>query len=217
MSDDRFNYIHLRSETSLWCYVDDQIDWSIESLDDRVEQSIWDMIPPYQNEDDEGILPSHAHPSYPFGNPYDPSHTNTNGPQLIQTTNQPLAVGSSLLLENSNIDLTQSHWPELATDRLLWTFDSHLSNSAENSHPEDLGSDPIEPQQTADHTHQRHAPTQQRNGDLQAQMRTPATEEYPMNAGRGPDGNETEESDWDEEEPMGEDANLAAGQSIRSE
>ncbi|CAH7671674.1 hypothetical protein PPACK8108_LOCUS6476, partial [Phakopsora pachyrhizi] len=122
--DDRFSYVHLRSEIDLWNFVDDQVDWCLGSLEDCIDQSIWDLIPPYQNEDDEGLLPSNAHPSYPFGNPYEPGSQTRPQPssQLIRSTHQPLAMGSSLLISNHHqIDLSHlnNDWVELATDRLL--------------------------------------------------------------------------------------------------
>ncbi|WAQ84192.1 hypothetical protein PtA15_4A644 [Puccinia triticina] len=142
MSDDRFTYIHLRSETSLWCYADDQVDWALEDLEDRVDQSAWDMIPPYQNEDDEGILPSHSHPSYPFGNPYDPSQTPVQAPQLARVINQPLAVGSALLLPSASAEPGQAYWAELATDRLLRP--SGPPEPLDDLHPDDLPPDQLD-------------------------------------------------------------------------
>ncbi|SCV70522.1 BQ2448_1916 [Microbotryum intermedium] len=38
------------------------------------------LLPPYQDEDDETILPSSAHPSYPYGNPYNPTTRNSSTP-----------------------------------------------------------------------------------------------------------------------------------------
>ncbi|EGG04259.1 uncharacterized protein MELLADRAFT_64978 [Melampsora larici-populina 98AG31] len=129
MSDDRFTYIHLPHETSLWCYVDDQVDWAIDSLDDRFDQSVWDLIPPYQNEDDEGLLPSNAHPSYPYGNPYEQSSSVLSNPiqssRLLPTNS--LVSGTSLLATPSFMNLNHpSHWNELAIDSLL----NQASNSS---------------------------------------------------------------------------------------
>ncbi|KAH9468174.1 hypothetical protein Pst134EA_011798 [Puccinia striiformis f. sp. tritici] len=54
----------------------------LEDLEDRVDQSAWDMIPPYQErEDDEAPV---------------------QAPQLARVVNQPLAVGSALLLPSSS-------------------------------------------------------------------------------------------------------------------
>ncbi|KAH9821782.1 hypothetical protein DFH28DRAFT_1120078 [Melampsora americana] len=141
MSDDRFNYIHLPHECSLWSYVDDQVNWSIDSLDDRFDQSIWDLIPPYQNEDDEGLLPSNAHPSYPYGNPYEQSSSFLTNP--IQSTrllpNNSLASGTSLLATTSFLNPIPSNWNELALDHLL---DHHQELNELHPHPSSNSTDP---------------------------------------------------------------------------
>ncbi|OAV89654.1 hypothetical protein PTTG_28627 [Puccinia triticina 1-1 BBBD Race 1] len=84
------------------------------------------MIPPYQNEDDEGILPSHSHPSYPSGNPYYPSHTSVQAPLLPPTSGDP----------------GQADWAELATDRLLWP--SGPPEPLDDLHPDDLPPDQLD-------------------------------------------------------------------------
>jgi hypothetical protein len=40
LQDDRFTYIHLRAETSLWNYADDQVHWALQDLDDRMSLSL---------------------------------------------------------------------------------------------------------------------------------------------------------------------------------
>lgn len=169
MSDDRFSYIHLRSETSLWSYVDDQVNWVVENLEDRVDQSAWDLIPPYQNEDDEGILPTHSHPSYPFGNPYDMNQVTAQAPQLCPVVNQPLAVGSALLINNLNNYNSQSYWSELATEQLL----RGTTNSIHDLHANIASVEQIDPQHPGNSTHQDY-PT----NPAQIEMRTPATQEF---------------------------------------
>ncbi|POY69903.1 hypothetical protein BMF94_7101 [Rhodotorula taiwanensis] len=46
---------------------DDDGDWELPDDDILVPAH---LLPPYQDEDDETVLPSQAHPSYPYGNPY---------------------------------------------------------------------------------------------------------------------------------------------------
>ncbi|KAG0139492.1 hypothetical protein CROQUDRAFT_719003 [Cronartium quercuum f. sp. fusiforme G11] len=121
MSDDRFTYIHLPHEASLWSYVEDQVDWNVESLEDRFDQEVWDLIPPYQNEDDEGLLPSHAHPSYPYGNPYESQRILMSNPSHARHPINSLASGTSLLAAATMpLEPFQPQWPELAIDNLLW-------------------------------------------------------------------------------------------------
>lgn len=200
----RFTYIHLRSDTSLWGYADDQVDWSLEDLEDRVDPAVWDLIPPYQNEDDEGILPSHSHPSYPFGNPYGPNLVTTQVPQLARMINQPLAVGSSLLLNNFIVDPGQSYWTELATERLL-RRPNLSSNLAEESHLEDLGIDPTEHQPASDLAQPHYPEASDQTAGLQTQTRTPAADEY-----RTPGQRTSDETGVFESDEEGQSAESAA-------
>ncbi|GAA5840545.1 hypothetical protein JCM5353_004377 [Sporobolomyces roseus] len=95
MADDRFTYIHqrysLHSLNSNQDSDDDLQDWDLPD-DGRTQKLLIltlecptqnsyssfrtdiavpaHLLPPYQDEDDETLLPSQTHPSYPYGNPY---------------------------------------------------------------------------------------------------------------------------------------------------
>ncbi|GAA5876134.1 hypothetical protein JCM3774_003508 [Rhodotorula dairenensis] len=80
MGDARYSWVqmplgravHLLDDTG-----DDDADWDLPDDDIYVPAH---LLPPYQDEDDETALPSHAHPSYPYGNPYKPNaFTSPNG------------------------------------------------------------------------------------------------------------------------------------------
>ncbi|KAI9629414.1 hypothetical protein KEM48_012991 [Puccinia striiformis f. sp. tritici PST-130] len=212
MSDDRFTYIHLRSETSLWSYADDQVDWLLEDLEDRRGRSIrMGYDTPYQNEDDEGILPSHSHPSYPFGNPYDPSQPPVQAPQLARVVNQPLAVGSALLLPSSSGGEPggqQAYWTELATDRLL-RYSGHTDPLLDDPHPDEIPLDQADhhhhhlPADTAQHPD--HTPARLSNNHLRTPANdlyrptarpthTPATDHTDLTFGSEDDGGEQDET-----------------------
>jgi hypothetical protein len=53
------------------------------------------FIPPYQDEDDEFVLPTNTHPSYPFGNPYAPTATS-----VLPGSKPPAARWSEFALED---------------------------------------------------------------------------------------------------------------------
>ncbi|PLW52414.1 hypothetical protein PCANC_04589 [Puccinia coronata f. sp. avenae] len=213
MSDDRFTYIHLRAETSLWNYADDQVHWALQDLDDRIDQSAWDMIPPYQNEDDEGILPSHSHPSYPFGNPYDPTQAPIQVPQLARLVNQPLAEGSALLLPaGHHADLLQGAgycWPELATHRLLPPDPLQLADN--DPLPDDIPPDqeshqhhpsthhPQDDHPAHHHPHHHPPPDLPPSAAFHSHLRTPASDAY-RPPRQPPTGDQTTRYEGEEED-----------------
>ncbi|GAA5984578.1 hypothetical protein JCM11641_006556 [Rhodosporidiobolus odoratus] len=69
MSDGRFSYLNLpySSSSRLLDEEDDKLGWDLPDDDIALPAH---LLPAYQDEDDETILPSQAHPSYPYGNPY---------------------------------------------------------------------------------------------------------------------------------------------------
>ncbi|KAM0786605.1 hypothetical protein ACM66B_002059 [Microbotryomycetes sp. NB124-2] len=69
MSDDRFSYVHVSVNTSLQ-WLDNQEDTEGWDLPDDDIDIAPHLIPTYQDEEDDTVLPSTTHPSYPFGNPY---------------------------------------------------------------------------------------------------------------------------------------------------
>ncbi|GAA5890117.1 hypothetical protein JCM6882_009231 [Rhodosporidiobolus microsporus] len=76
MGDDRFSYLNLplSSTHHLLDEEDERLGWDLPDDDVFVPAH---LLPPYQDEDDETVLPSQAHPSYPYGNPYKPHLTSS--------------------------------------------------------------------------------------------------------------------------------------------
>ncbi|KAK4049508.1 hypothetical protein OIV83_004005 [Microbotryomycetes sp. JL201] len=69
MSDDRFSYVHASVNASLQ-WLDNQEDSEGWELPDDDIDIAPHLMPTYQDEEDDTVLPSTTHPSYPFGNPY---------------------------------------------------------------------------------------------------------------------------------------------------
>ncbi|GAA5862138.1 hypothetical protein JCM5296_007466 [Sporobolomyces johnsonii] len=71
MADDRFTYVNVSHSLTahLLDEEDDRLGWDLPDDDIQVPAH---LLPPYQDEDDETMLPSQTHPSYPYGNPYKP-------------------------------------------------------------------------------------------------------------------------------------------------
>ncbi|GAA5846420.1 hypothetical protein JCM9279_001366 [Rhodotorula babjevae] len=76
MADDRFSYLNLASASGhhLLDEDDERRGWDLPDDDIRVPLH---LLPPYQDEEDDAVLPSQAHPSYPYGNPYKPHLSST--------------------------------------------------------------------------------------------------------------------------------------------
>ncbi|GAA5832592.1 hypothetical protein JCM11251_001379 [Rhodosporidiobolus azoricus] len=76
MGDDRFTYrnLPLSLASHLLDEEDERLGWDLPDDDIFVPAH---LLPPYQDEDDETILPSQAHPSYPYGNPHKPNLTSS--------------------------------------------------------------------------------------------------------------------------------------------
>ncbi|KAK4048826.1 hypothetical protein OIO90_005634 [Microbotryomycetes sp. JL221] len=125
MSDDRYSYIHASVSSGLqWCDEQEDIQgWDLP--DDDIDIPPY-LIPTYQDEQDDSVLPSSTHPSYPFGNPYSAkSHFSTStygasgsssmNPSFVSTSNvlpppslfhKPiLTMSSSLATTLSNLEL----------------------------------------------------------------------------------------------------------------
>ncbi|BGP56414.1 hypothetical protein JCM8202_001846 [Rhodotorula sphaerocarpa] len=70
MADGRYSWVNMSTERALHLVdaddEDDLDDWDLP--DDHILVPAH-LLPPYQDEDDDA-LPSQAHPSYPYGNPY---------------------------------------------------------------------------------------------------------------------------------------------------
>ncbi|GAA5940236.1 hypothetical protein JCM1841_005025 [Sporobolomyces salmonicolor] len=71
MADDRFTYVNVSHSLTahLLDEEDDRLGWDLPDDDIQVPAH---LLPPYQDEDDETMLPSQTHPSYPYGNPSKP-------------------------------------------------------------------------------------------------------------------------------------------------
>ncbi|GJN90196.1 hypothetical protein Rhopal_003195-T1 [Rhodotorula paludigena] len=71
MGDDRWSYLNtsFSAANHLLDEEDERLGWDLPDDDIQVPAH---LLPPYQDEDDETVLPSQAHPSYPYGNPYKP-------------------------------------------------------------------------------------------------------------------------------------------------
>ncbi|GAA6009583.1 hypothetical protein JCM11491_001023 [Sporobolomyces phaffii] len=74
MADDRFTWIHDHARLTRLIPGDDgddddddMLEWDLPDDDILVPSH---LVPPFHAEDDETLLPSDTHPSYPYGNPY---------------------------------------------------------------------------------------------------------------------------------------------------
>ncbi|GAA5886471.1 hypothetical protein JCM16303_001421 [Sporobolomyces ruberrimus] len=102
MADDRFTYIHERYNLHSLAATtgnrhddhdyDDMLDWDLPDADIAVPAH---LLPPYQDEDDETLLPSQTHSSYPYGNPYRFTSTSLLNSTSLHSTSH-LASSSSL-------------------------------------------------------------------------------------------------------------------------
>ncbi|GAA5952712.1 hypothetical protein JCM3765_002253 [Sporobolomyces pararoseus] len=110
MADDRFCYIH--SQYNLYSLlpkdsstlqdegqqveqveqVDDMLDWELPDDDISVPNH---LLPPFQDEDDETLLPSQTHPSYPYGNPYRLHSSLSTSTSLYPSSSNPSSSSSS--------------------------------------------------------------------------------------------------------------------------
>ncbi|KAI5475412.1 hypothetical protein MNV49_001442 [Pseudohyphozyma bogoriensis] len=90
-SDDRFTFLNLSSAASIHLLddLDDKQGWDLP--DDDIQVPLH-LLPAYQDEDDETVLPSSTHPSYPYGNPYLP----TPGPSVTNPTTTHTSLSTSL-------------------------------------------------------------------------------------------------------------------------
>ncbi|GAA6010771.1 hypothetical protein JCM10207_005834 [Rhodosporidiobolus poonsookiae] len=98
MADGRFSYLNLPHSLAshLLDEDDERLGWDLP--DDDIQVPLH-LLPPYQDEDDETILPSQAHPSYPYGNPYKPnllSSPSRRGPTAHSSFSQPSTHSASL-------------------------------------------------------------------------------------------------------------------------
>ncbi|CAD6575463.1 MAG: hypothetical protein CYPHOPRED_005714 [Cyphobasidiales sp. Tagirdzhanova-0007] len=76
MSDNHFNYIHM-TEGALKMLDDDEDEKLLnEPLPEEGKSNFCELmrlsglVPPLQEEEDNNILPTASHPSFPYGNPY---------------------------------------------------------------------------------------------------------------------------------------------------
>ncbi|BGP41357.1 hypothetical protein JCM10450v2_005398 [Rhodotorula kratochvilovae] len=98
MGDDRFSYLNCSSSLAaqLLDEEDERIGWDLPDDDIQVPAH---LLPPYQDEDDESVLPSQAHPSYPYGNPYKPhllQSSSRRGPSARPAFFEPSTHAASL-------------------------------------------------------------------------------------------------------------------------
>ncbi|BGP33170.1 hypothetical protein JCM10296v2_004964 [Rhodotorula toruloides] len=72
MQDGRYSWLNMPSGRSahLLDEEDERLGWDLP--DDDIQVPVH-LLAPYQDEDDETVLPSQAHPSWPYGNPYKPN------------------------------------------------------------------------------------------------------------------------------------------------
>ncbi|GAA5912591.1 uncharacterized protein JCM6883_005316 [Sporobolomyces salmoneus] len=109
MADDRFCFIHqpyslhslLSSSSSSrgtpqegveHVEEDDMLDWTLP--DDDISVPLH-LLPPYQDESDETLLPSQTHPSYPYGNPYQSLSLLSSSTSVTAPSSRPHPVGST--------------------------------------------------------------------------------------------------------------------------
>ncbi|KAL8277281.1 hypothetical protein RQP46_010350 [Phenoliferia psychrophenolica] len=128
MGDDRFCYLHQSSSLTDLLLDDDKPLGELPSDDIVVP---YHLLPPYQDEDDETVLPSASHPSYPYGNPYStkphaptsfsPSSTlfhPSSSAQSLATTLPALSIRHLHAITTFG-DARDRTWSELALDDLL--------------------------------------------------------------------------------------------------
>ncbi|GAA5849063.1 hypothetical protein JCM8547_006431 [Rhodosporidiobolus lusitaniae] len=85
MGDDRFSHLN-RAFGLAGHMLDEELDWDLP--DDHIAVPAH-LLPAYQDEDDESILPSQAHPSYPYGNPYKPNLLHSPSRRSRPTSHHP--------------------------------------------------------------------------------------------------------------------------------
>ncbi|GAA6061148.1 hypothetical protein JCM10212_001748 [Sporobolomyces blumeae] len=133
MADDRFTYVNSSLDA-----LDPHLGLVLGDPDH--DDLAWDfpldhiavpdhLIPPYQDEDDETLLPSQTHPSYPYGNPYrhnslslisstsSSSSSSSQHPHPRDPHARPLAptTASARALFRSNLAATSTHAASLRT------------------------------------------------------------------------------------------------------
>ncbi|KAM0750689.1 hypothetical protein T439DRAFT_325743 [Meredithblackwellia eburnea MCA 4105] len=124
MGDDRYNFVHESWLSSSALLDEDRLpDMPTDDI-----QVPYHLLPPYQDEDDESILPSAAHPSYPYGNPYAPrSLPSKTSSTLFRPHSSISSLATSLpVLNLPNLhslttfgDARDRTWNELGLDELL--------------------------------------------------------------------------------------------------
>ncbi|GAA6044292.1 hypothetical protein JCM8097_008682 [Rhodosporidiobolus ruineniae] len=113
MGDDRFSYLHQSGgpASHLLDEEDEMLGWELPEDDILVPAH---LLPPYQDEDDETVLPSQAHPSYPYGNPYKP-HLLTSPSRRNPSGHHPSSASTSSLFHPSGSGAHSSAPVSLAT------------------------------------------------------------------------------------------------------
>ncbi|ORY69125.1 hypothetical protein BCR35DRAFT_308132 [Leucosporidium creatinivorum] len=109
MGDDRFCYLHVPDALAshLLDEEDERLGWDLPDDDIKVPQH---LLPSYQDEDDETVLPSASHPSYPYGNPY------TSRPLSTSTSSHPSHTTASNPAHHSSLfPSSTTHSTSLAT------------------------------------------------------------------------------------------------------
>ncbi|GAA5939859.1 uncharacterized protein JCM15063_004326 [Sporobolomyces koalae] len=122
MADDRFSFIHqpyALDVAGLDSSVDDSESWQLPLDDIHVPDH---LLPPFQDEDDETLLPSQTHPSYPYGNPYRFTSTSLlHSTSTRSSSDRPTTTGNP----HSTTTGSKTHGPNLSTR--LSTFElGHL-------------------------------------------------------------------------------------------
>ncbi|KAK4702412.1 hypothetical protein P7C70_g3818, partial [Phenoliferia sp. Uapishka_3] len=126
VQDDRFSYLHQSSSLTDLLLDDDKPLGDLPADDIAVP---YHLLPPYQDEDDETVLPSASHPSYPYGNPYSTKPGSSTA--STSTLFTPSASAQSLATSLPVLGIRHLHavttfgdardrtWSELALDDLL--------------------------------------------------------------------------------------------------